>query len=127
MINSRRIEDLQPSAQIYCKRHIEACAAAGISTKLIQTKRDAEYQNHLYKQGRTEPGKVVTNCDGYSKKSKHQSGLAWDLVPLDSHGGIIWTDKSIYERMSVIAEGLGITAGIRWNSIGDMDHFQVES
>lgn len=125
MKDSRDIKDLHPRAQIYCRKHIDACEAAGIRVKLIQTLRDAEYQASLYAQGRTKPGKIVTNCDGYSKKSKHQSGLAWDLVPLDSAGGIIWSDRRLYERMAEIAESLGITAGIRWKSIGDLDHFEV--
>lgn len=125
MKDSREIADLKPVAQELCRKHIAACEAAGIRVKLIQTLRDAEYQASLYAQGRTKPGKIVTNCDGYSKKSKHQSGLAWDLVPLDSAGRIIWSDRSLYERMAEIAEGLGITAGIRWKSIGDLDHFEV--
>ena len=127
MINSRRIEDLKPAAQAKCLLHIKGCVDAGIKVKLIQTLRDAEYQASLYAQGRTKPGKIVTNCDGYSRKSKHQSGLAWDLVPLDSAGGIIWNDRSIYEKMAEIAESLGLTAGIRWKSIGDLDHFEVSA
>lgn len=103
------------------------CEAHGIKVKLIQTLRDAEYQASLYAQGRTAPGKIVTNCDGYTHPSKHQNGLAWDLVPLDDSGNIIWSDRSIYEQMAEIAESMDITAGIRWNSIGDLDHFQVDA
>lgn len=126
MINSRKLTDLKPAAQAKCRDHIAQCEAAGIRVLLIQTLRDAQYQASLYAQGRTAPGKIVTNCDGYSRKSKHQSGLAWDLVPLDSAGGIVWSDRSLYERMAEIAEVLGITCGIRWNSIGDLDHFQID-
>jgi hypothetical protein len=34
------------------------------------TWRSEEEQHRLYKQGRTEPGKIVTNIDGYNKKLK---------------------------------------------------------
>lgn len=127
MINSRNVNDLQPSAKIACLAHIAACEVLGIKTKLIQTLRDAEYQKSLYAQGRTAPGKIVTNCDGYHKQSKHQSGLAWDLVALDEHGAILWNDAKTYERMAEAAEKLHITAGIRWKNLGDMDHFQVDA
>ena len=127
MINSRNINDLEPAAKTACLAHIAACEALGIKTKLIQTLRDAEYQKSLYNQGRTAPGKIVTNCDGYRKRSKHQSGLAWDLVPLDENGAILWSDRDVYEKMAEAAERLHITAGLRWNSLGDMDHFQVDA
>lgn len=126
MINSRNVNDLQPAAKIACLAHIAACEALGIKTKLIQTLRDAEYQKSLYNQGRTTAGKIVTSADGYRKLSKHQTGLAWDLVALDEHGAILWSDADTYERMAEAAEKLHITAGIRWKSLGDMDHFQIE-
>lgn len=34
--------------------------------------RTAEMQNALYQIGRTKPGKIVTNADGYKTKSNHQ-------------------------------------------------------
>ena len=127
MINSRKIEDLKPAAQAKCLEFLAACAKAGLRVQVIQTLRDAEYQHSLYEQGRTKPGKIVTNCDGYTRPSKHQSGLAWDAVPLDGNGNIIWSDRSIYAGMAKIAAGLGITAGYNWHSLGDLDHFQVDA
>ena len=35
---------------------------------ITQGVRTAEYQNALYQQGRTVPGKIVTNADGYKVK-----------------------------------------------------------
>ena len=47
--------------------------------------RTAEEQNKLYQQGRTKAGKIVTKCDGYNIKSKHQVkadglGYAFDIA-----------------------------------------------
>ena len=126
MINSRKIEDLVPDAQIKCRQFLSACSEIGLNVKITQTRRDAEYQNSLYQQGRTVPGKIVTNVDGYKKKSNHQSGQAWDAVPLDSKGQINWTDEKLYRKMADVAVKLGITAGFYWKSFkGDMGHFEI--
>lgn len=42
-------------------------------------KRTAKRQNELYQQGRSIPGKIITNADGYNKPSYHQSGNAVDI------------------------------------------------
>ena len=46
--------------------------------------RTAEQQNEIYKQG-------FSKCDGYNKKSYHQSGLAIDYVP-KVNGVITWSN-----------------------------------
>lgn len=126
MLNSRKIEDLKPIAQGKCLQFIKACEDEGIKVKIIQTLRDAEYQNSLYQQGRTTgiKGKFVTKCDGYKIESNHQSGLAWDAVPLDDKGVIIWTDMAKFKKMAEIAKGLGIKAGYYWKMI-DSPHFEI--
>jgi len=35
--------------------------------------RSTKLQKKMYAQGRTKPGKIITNCDGVIKKSKHQA------------------------------------------------------
>ncbi|MBK9348560.1 MAG: M15 family metallopeptidase [Burkholderiales bacterium] len=64
MVNSRKIEDLQLIVAAKCRAFIAACAAAGIDVVITSTYRDAESQNALYAQGRTTPGKKVTNVRG---------------------------------------------------------------
>lgn len=125
MINSRKIEDLKPEAQIKCKQFIEECAKNGIEIKIIQTLRDSEYQASLYAQGRTLPGKKVTNCDGYKNKSNHQSGKAWDAVPL-KNGQIDWNDDKSFKKMADIAVKLGLNAGYYFKSLKDSPHFEMK-
>ena len=126
MIDSRKLSDLQPAAQVWCKRHIAACEARGLKVQLIQTLRDAEFQASLFAKGRTAPGPSVTKCDGYKIKSRHQSGLAWDLVPLKANGLIDWTNSDAFEVMAQEAEKLGLVAGLRWK-MKDSPHFEVKA
>ena len=126
MLNSRKIEDLLPSAQDLCQEHIAACKAGGDDVLLIQTRRDAAYQQELYHVGRRGiPGEAtVTDCDGLKKLSRHQSGKAWDLVPLDKHGNADWKNDAAFERMAKAAERLGIRAGRRFKRV-DSPHFEI--
>lgn len=56
--------------------------------------RSPQEQQELYKSGRSKPGKILTNCDGYSKKSKHNStpSLAFD-VAVYINGTLSWDEK----------------------------------
>jgi peptidoglycan LD-endopeptidase CwlK len=57
--------------------------------------RTAEMQNGLFKQG-------FSKCDGYNKKSYHQSGLAVDIIPYID-GEYTWKDKqSILDLAKII-------------------------
>lgn len=123
MINSRKIEDLSESAQVKCKEFIELCKENGIEIKIIQTLRDAEYQNSLYQIGRTKPGKKITNCDGYKKKSNHQSGNAWDAVPLID-GKIDWNATKEFKKMAELAKSINIRAGYYFKMV-DSPHFEI--
>ena len=61
---------------------------------IIEGYRSVERQQILYKQGRTEPGKIVTKIDGIKKKSKHNyiPSLAVDVAPYVD-GQIVWDLK----------------------------------
>ena len=125
MINSRNIEDLKPVAQLKCREFIKECEDAGLKIKIIQTRRDAEYQHSLWLQGRNgDKRPIVTNKDGYEKESNHQSGLAWDTVPLDDKGVILWNDNKKFKKMADIAIKLGIRAGYYWKMV-DSPHFEI--
>ncbi len=59
--------------------------------------RTAAEQNALYQQGRTKPGKIVTDKDGYKNKSNHQIfgdgfGHSVDLVPYVPGRGLVWDE-----------------------------------
>ena len=63
--------------------------------------RTAEEQNKIYQQGRTIPGKIVTKCDGYNIKSKHQVkadglGYAFDIAVIINNKSN-WNKKVFHE------------------------------
>lgn len=66
--------------------------------------RTAEQQKELYNKG-------YSKCDGYNKKSYHQTGLALDFVPYID-GGYTWANK---EAFLAIAK----TAFEAWEKIPD--------
>lgn len=123
MINSRKIEDLTQNAQIKCKEFIELCKKNEIEIKIIQTLRDAEYQNTLYQIGRSKPGKIITKCDGFKIKSKHQSGNAWDAVPMID-GKIDWNAQKEFKKMAELSKSIGIRAGYYFKMV-DSPHFEI--
>jgi peptidoglycan L-alanyl-D-glutamate endopeptidase CwlK len=125
MINSRKIEDLTPECQIICKKFLEKLLEKDIHVKIIQTLRDAEYQQSLFKIGRSLPGKKVTNCDGVKKKSAHQSGMAFDIVPVDKSGKILWNDSETFKEIADIGVSLGLRAGYYFKTLPDSPHFEM--
>jgi len=43
-----------------------------VDLSIVYGLRTLKRQQKLYAVGRTKPGKIITNCDGINKKSKHQ-------------------------------------------------------
>ena len=81
--------------------------------------RTAEEQHRLYLEGKTA-------CDGYVKKSKHQSWLACDMAILSDDGtDFLWVDTR-YDKLGELAEKLGLTCGGRWNTIVDIYHVELK-
>ena len=79
--------------------------------------RTAVEQNALFQ-------REVSKCDGLDKISKHQSGLAVDLVPWVD-GKATWNrDSCFYLAGAFILycreKGLPITSGADWNGDGDL-------
>lgn len=62
-------------------KHEDCTVVSGLRTQ--------EEQEALYAKGRTQPGDIVTHMDGVNRRSKHQTGLAVDVVPYPSMYGNI--------------------------------------
>ena len=96
--------------------------------------RSTEEQRKLYNQGRTTPGKIVTNADGVNNKSNHQVktdgyGYAVDLYPFYNGSAQLNDAKSlkvIADHIKSVAKQLGIT--IQWGGdwkFKDYPHFEL--
>lgn len=121
MINSRDIKDLLPVVATKAQAFVTACHAAGIDVLITSTLRDGEAQAALYAQGRTKPGKVVTNAK--AGQSWHNHACAFDFVPI-VHGKAMWDDTRTFERCGVIAESLGLEWAGRWVRMKELAHCQ---
>lgn len=118
---SRRIEDLHPVVGELCRMFLDACEAKGHKLKVTQTYRTTEEQNALYAQGRTAPGKIVTNAPaGYSW---HEMGRAFDVCFVGTDGQPSWAEGHPWEEIGDIGEDLGLEWGGRWKH-ADRPHFE---
>lgn len=95
-----------------------------IQIRVTQALRTWNQQASLYDQGRSAPGKVVTNAP--AGHSYHQFGLAVDLVPFSSENLPDWnTSHPIWLRLIQIGTSLGLKAGATFRSFPDCPHFQL--
>lgn len=114
--------------------------------KIVQGLRTAEYQNSLYQQGRTKPGKIVTKLDGYNRKSNHQAkadgyGHAVDIAVCghyDQNGDYVkyTTDAEMFDNKKLVEisrhvkavaneMGLEIVWGGDWKTLYDTPHYEL--
>jgi peptidoglycan L-alanyl-D-glutamate endopeptidase CwlK len=96
--------------------------------KPISVLRTVEEQQALYAQGRTAPGRIVTNADGVRNLSRHQcqerhGELAAHAVDLGIFrpGGSYVSAVSEYVDLPRIADELGLKSGASW---GDYPHLE---
>jgi len=136
----KRIETLHPKVRrevldIYC--HInEKLLGKGVRLRFAYTFRTTTEQDRLYAQGRTTPGKKVTNAKAW--QSVHNYGLALDIVLLldkDGNGSfetVSWDMKADYDKdltadwMEVVKyfKSKGWEWGGDWTSFKDYPHLQ---
>ena len=121
MINSRQISDLHPKVQTLCKRFIEMCKTKGIDVIITSTYRDFASQDALFAQGRTKPGKKVTNAR--AGQSYHNFRCAFDFVPI-VNGKAMWNDTGLFTKCGEIAELVGLEWAGRWTKFKEMAHCQ---
>jgi peptidoglycan L-alanyl-D-glutamate endopeptidase CwlK len=122
MISSRSLDDLNPKVKKLAEQFIKACRDAGIDILIYSTYRDAESQNELYAQGRTKPGRIVTNAKaGFSY---HNWRCAFDFVPI-VNGKARWDDSATYALCGNIGEDLGFEWAGRWSGkLKEVAHMQ---
>jgi len=125
MINSRSLSELHPRLQQMASIFLGKCQEEGIDLLVTSTYRDHESQAALYAQGRTKPGKRVTNAG--PGKSWHNWRCAFDVVPMRL-GKPVWgttgLDGKLWDRVGQIGESCGLEWAGRWKSFPEFAHFQ---
>lgn len=125
MISSRNLDDLLLPVKIRALDLIHDCKALGIDLVVTSTWRDFEAQDALYAQGRTAPGKIVTNAR--AGQSYHNWRVALDVVPLRA-GKPVWNttgaDAGLWEQIGKTGESLGLEWAGRWVRFREYPHFQ---
>ena len=125
MINSRDLKELHPKVRAMTELFIKECDKQGIDLLVTSTYRDHESQNELYAQGRTKPGKIVTNAKG--GESFHNFRVAIDVVPV-VNGKAVWTTTgpsgALWKKLAQIGKACGFEWAGEWKTFKEMAHFQ---
>ncbi|MCK6618007.1 MAG: M15 family metallopeptidase [Cyclobacteriaceae bacterium] len=110
------LEALHPYFRDKVLQLIQLARAKGIELAVVETYRtrakQAEYKSMGKRYTRTGAG-----------NSKHQYGLAIDLVPI-VNGQAQWHNMQLWRKVGVIGERLGLRWGGRWRSPFDPGHFE---
>lgn len=115
----QKIQTLESDTAKKAIAFLNAAEKEGILLRVIAAKRTWEEQNALYAQGRTKPGKVVTNARG--GESMHNFGLAIDVVEI-KNGEPLWTNDR-WAKIGQIGKSVGFEWGGDWK-FTDKPHFQ---
>ena len=128
----RDITLCHPRLQRIASAWIKACATEGITVAIGETFRTVAEQDALYAQGRTKPGKKVTNAPGSSYSSQHQWGIAFDFylkMDIDGDGSTsddAYNDSTgMFKKAAELAKGLGLAWGGNWKSLEDKPHLYL--
>lgn len=110
------LQSLHPYFRDKISQLINNCKAKGIELVVVESYRTHAKQSEYYSMGR----KYTRSAGG---KSKHQYGLAVDLVPVI--GGVAqWDNTLLWKKVGVEGERLGLRWGGRWKSPYDPAHFE---
>jgi len=127
MLNTRSLLFL---AQVHPTLTARICAlsdvldAAGITIQVTAGLRTAAEQDALYAQGRTAPGKIVTNAQGF--QSNHVIGCAVDVVPEDATGQADWNPSHpSWTKIVALAPTYGLRDGKSWNDLPHLELVEV--
>ena len=122
---NKMLNSLHPEVKRLAHRHIYQLKRLGIDARIISGNRTYKEQDYIYAQGRTRPGKIVTNARG--GYSNHNFGIAYDIGIFGNGGKVYLTADSVYKTPGIIGEKIGLEWGGRWKSTYDPPHFQYRT
>lgn len=128
----RDVKALHPTLQGKVIELQNLCKKKGITIGISECLRTVAEQDALYAQGRTAPGKVVTNAKGSTYSSMHQWGVAFDFyLMMDVDGDGATSDDAfnnatgLFNKVGALGKSIGLEWGGDWKSPVDLPHFQL--
>lgn len=125
---SKNLEDLTKSVKQKAVVHTQLCSAKGVELLIYCTLRKNDEQAKLYAQGRTEPGKIITNArPGESAHNPDELGQshAYDCCPMIAGKPIWYTKHPYWAIIGSCGEEAGLVWSGRWTGkMKEMAHFQ---
>ena len=123
--SSRTMSDLHPelatrwrlSAQEFAKQFPNQPAPF-----LTCTYRNNADQQKSYDQGRTKPGKIVTQAKPGQSLHNYYPSLAFDIA-FKANGQVSW-DVALFAQFAGVARNFGLAWGGDWQTFKDYPHFQ---
>jgi peptidoglycan LD-endopeptidase CwlK len=119
--SEKAIATLLPQVQPYARALVKKAAQHGITIKVIAGMRTYDEQNELFTQGRTKPGRIVTNARGGF--SNHNFGIAFDVDVFE--GANYLGESPKYKAVGALGMDLGLDWGGKWKTFMDEPHFQL--
>jgi peptidoglycan L-alanyl-D-glutamate endopeptidase CwlK len=119
--SEENIKTLHQEVQPLAAKLIESALAQGINAKIIGGSRTYAEQDALYAQGRTTPGKIVTQAKG--GQSWHNFGLAFDVGIFSRDSKVYYGESAAYRELGKLGQALGLQWGGDWKFV-DEPHFQ---
>jgi peptidoglycan L-alanyl-D-glutamate endopeptidase CwlK len=123
-----KIATLHPRVRPFARALIEKAAGQGIIIKVTSATRSFAEQNDLFAQGRTKPGRIVSNARGGF--SNHNFGIAIDITiftgssdPEKAKTPVF--ESPLYKAIGALGTDLGLEWGGNWKTIVDEPHFQL--
>jgi len=120
IVSETRILTLHPKVRDKAREFINKAEKQNIKLRVASAYRSYAEQNDLYAQGRTKPGKIVTNAKG--GQSSHNFGTAIDVVPIVNGKSDYNTD---WNKIATIGKSVGFAWGGDWKKFKDKPHFEM--
>lgn len=119
---SRDIKLLHPKLRRIVPEILAKCKAAGLPVLVTQTLRTQAEQDALYWQGRTTPGKIVTNVRW--PNGAHCWGVAFDFCR-NVRGREYDDSDGFFAKVAAIAKPYGLRWGGDWTRFVDKPHLEL--
>jgi peptidoglycan L-alanyl-D-glutamate endopeptidase CwlK len=124
-ISRQRLAEVHPELRRRVENLADALIAEGIPIEVDTALRTAAQQDAIFAEGRTEPGKKVTNARGY--QSNHVIGCAVDIAPDDTFTKRAdWNPAHLdWQRIVALAPQYGLRDGKSWHDLPHLELIEI--